>query len=167
MARDPRANSFSCILPSFLMRWFKFCFTLCSEFASSFLIVVQNDLNILHRYSIKMFYFLLMLLPLNSFSYLTLVVKWVACWLVGPAGRRGHWINARPECQPLNHICGNTMAEGNAMPRVHLAITAQCSRAESFSTYVSLFPFMINSSGTRSGFLLCPKCVLKGLNSRT
>lgn len=28
-----------------LMRWFKFCFTLCSEFHSSFLIVVKNDLT--------------------------------------------------------------------------------------------------------------------------
>lgn len=30
-ARGPRANSFSCILPSFFDKWFKFCFTLCSE----------------------------------------------------------------------------------------------------------------------------------------
>jgi hypothetical protein len=29
----------------FLMRWFKFCFTLCSEYHSSFLIVVKNDLT--------------------------------------------------------------------------------------------------------------------------
>lgn len=101
MARDPRANSFSCILPSFLMRWFKFCFTLCSEFASSFLIVVQNDLNILHRYSIKMFYFLLMLLSLNSFSYLTLVIKWMdglltcgACWKKGPLNKHSPWMPA-------------------------------------------------------------------------
>jgi hypothetical protein len=45
-ARGPRANSFSCILPSFFDKWFKFCFTLCSEPHGSFLIVVKkNDLT--------------------------------------------------------------------------------------------------------------------------
>lgn len=32
IARGPRADNFSRILPSFLMRWFIFCFTLCSDF---------------------------------------------------------------------------------------------------------------------------------------
>lgn len=47
------------------------------------------------------------------------------------------------------------------MPRQHLAITAQCSWAASFSTRVSLFLFLIRSSGPFSGFLLRPKCALQ------
>lgn len=42
-AREP--TPLAVLYVHFLMKWFKFCFSLCSEFHSSFLIVVKNDLT--------------------------------------------------------------------------------------------------------------------------